>query len=181
MAPDFCFLYGLSKTAGPRQPAPSCTSCTRLTAQIPRALLEPGAAWGTPSIAAATLPLIEGDCALVVIHFPKQGRVPFKKAWSPLRDKAEAISHTPFCGQVPDCRQSIRNRVGTRRQARQSFRDEHCSGSPKTALQRRLRMVTLQRSERAASKVENQIAGHGKLIVPSTLVVSLLIPGTFET
>jgi hypothetical protein len=33
----------------------------------------------------------------------------------------------------------------------------------------------------AESKVENQIAGHGKLIVPSTLVVSLLIPGTLET
>ena len=125
------------------------------------------------------MPLIKGDCVLVVIHFPKQGRVPFKKARSPLRDKTEAISHTPFF--VAKFRQSIRNRVGTWRQARQSFRDEHYCGSPKTALQRRLRMMTLQRSKMAASKVENQIAGHGKLIVSSTMVVSLLIPGTLET
>src|SRR5260370_39198209 len=99
MAAHFHFLYGLSKAVGPREPPPSCSSGTRLTAQIPlRRLLERGAAWETPSIEAATLPLIEGDCALVVIQFPKQGRVPFKKARSPLRDKAEAISHNPVSG-----------------------------------------------------------------------------------
>jgi hypothetical protein len=29
----------------------------------------------------------------VVIHFPMQGRFPFKQGWSPLRDKAGAIPH----------------------------------------------------------------------------------------
>src|SRR5258708_681852 len=45
----------------------------------PRALERGAAAWGTPSIEAANLPLIEGDCALVVIHFPKQGRGSIQK------------------------------------------------------------------------------------------------------
>src|SRR5260370_9455689 len=95
MAVCYGIQDGHTKAVGTRLPPPTCSSGTRLTAQIPRALQELGAAWGTPSIEAATLPLIEGDCALVVIHFPKQGRVPFKKARSPLRDKAEPISHNP--------------------------------------------------------------------------------------
>src|SRR5260370_37147684 len=93
MAVCYGIQDGHTKAVGTRLPPPSCSSGTRLTAQIPRALLERGAAWGTPSIEAATLPLIEGDCALVVIHFPKQGRVPFNKARWPLRDKPAAISH----------------------------------------------------------------------------------------
>ena len=97
--PTFVFYMGYPKLSAQRQPPASCSSGTRLTAQIPlRRLLERGAAWGAPSIEAATLPLIEGDCALEVIHFPKQGRGPFKKARSPLRDKAEAISHEPVFG-----------------------------------------------------------------------------------
>ena len=35
--------------------------------------------------------------------------------------------------------------------------------------------------KRPESKVENQIARHYKLIVPSTVVVSFLIPGPLET
>ena len=44
MAADFCFLYGLPLVVGPRQPPPFCSSGTRLTVQILRALL------GTPSL-----------------------------------------------------------------------------------------------------------------------------------
>jgi hypothetical protein len=57
-------------------------------------------------------PVQEGDCALVVIHFPKQGRVPFKKARSPLRDKAEAISHNRVSGSLPVGRRTTRNLIG---------------------------------------------------------------------
>jgi hypothetical protein len=56
------------------------------------------------------LPLIEGDCALVVIHFP--GWVPFKKARSPLRDKAGAISHNPFLDQDGRIEASVGNPAG---------------------------------------------------------------------
>jgi hypothetical protein len=67
-------------------------------AHIPCALLEREQPGELPPIEAGTLSLIECDCALVVIHSPKQGWVPFKKARSPLRDKAEAISHNPVWG-----------------------------------------------------------------------------------
>ena len=60
MAPDFCFLYGLSKTVGSRLPPPSGSSCNCLTAQIQRVLLERGVSRGTPSIEAGNLPLIAG-------------------------------------------------------------------------------------------------------------------------
>ena len=58
MAADFCFLYGLSKAFGPRQSPPSGSSCTRLTAQNPRAP-RTGSIQGTRSIEADALPLIE--------------------------------------------------------------------------------------------------------------------------
>ena len=80
-------------------PAPAvrlklCSSGGPDPAHAPRT----GSSLGNSVHRAATLPLIEGDCALVVIHFPKQGRVPFKKARAPPRDKVEAISHNPVSG-----------------------------------------------------------------------------------
>src|SRR5580698_6086067 len=39
----------------------------------------------------------------------------------------------------------------------------------------------LPRTKAFPSKVVNQIAGHGKLILPTAIVVRLLIPGTLET
>jgi len=41
--PTFVFYMGYPKLSAHASPPPSCSSCTRLTAQIPRALLERGA------------------------------------------------------------------------------------------------------------------------------------------
>ena len=54
-------------------------------------------------------------------------------------------------------------------------------GRPKTPPQPCLGMAALRRQKQPRSKVENQIARHGKLIMPSTVVICLVIPGALET
>jgi hypothetical protein len=65
-------------------------------AHIPCALLERGAAWGTSSIEAATLPPIEGDCALVVIHFPSRAGFHSKRLGRHYATRRKLFPTTPF-------------------------------------------------------------------------------------
>src|ERR1700736_2854312 len=83
--------------------------------------------------------------------------------------------------QGKSCRQPIRNRVGARGGKRDKPSRVNSVVIPKNHDSRDLEWWHPRRSKTALSKVENQIARHCELIVPSTVVVSLQIPGTLET